>query len=118
MTDQDKSNVLKIKIQKIKQRLLALDGFHPGSITKQYSKCGSKGCKCRNLQNPQLHGPYYQLSFNLGKGKHTTAFIKNEYLPTIQKELSNYKLFKKLIEEWVTIEINLSKMKRESSKQS
>lgn len=85
----------KIVIKKLKEEILRLGDMHPGSISKQYTVCGKKGCKCQNEKNPQKHGPYYQLSYSI-KGKSSSIFIKKENLVKARKLISNYKRFKEL----------------------
>ena len=49
----------------------------PGSIKKQWNVCGMPGCRCKDPENPQKHGPYFQLSFTLA-GKSTSMFVKDD----------------------------------------
>ncbi len=57
---------LQMKAEQLKQKLLNLGPILPGSILEQWNICGTQGCKCKDPNNPQKHGPYYQLSFSVG----------------------------------------------------
>ena len=37
----------------------------PGGIRKASETCGQLNCKCKRVNDPQLHGPYNTLSFSL-----------------------------------------------------
>lgn len=108
---------LEKKILSIKNQLLSLGDMHPGSLTEQLNICGNPKCKCKDPENPQKHGPYYNLSFVL-KGKSTSRFIKSENVAEIKKQVANYKKFKLLIEEWKTTAAILAKMKIDEAKKN
>ena len=90
------------KIEQIKQQLQEIGPMRPGSLSKQYSACARPGCKCIDPDNPQKHGPYYQLSY-IHKGKHTTRFIRPPFVKDIRRQLANYKKFKKLTQDWIDL---------------
>ncbi len=95
-------------IIEIKNKILNLGLMHPGSISKQFNVCGKEGCKCKNTENPQKHGPYYQLSYSI-KGKSSSVFIKEKDLVEAKKRIKNYKKFKELNIELTKATVNLSK---------
>jgi hypothetical protein len=91
---------LGVRIMRIKVELLELGELRPGSLTLQ--KRGSSGT-------------YYQLSYtHLGKGR--TEYIRPEFAKEIKKQIATYRRFKKLVEEWVNLEIERSKIKMELDK--
>lgn len=108
---------LEKKILSIKNQLLNLGDMHPGSLTEQLNICGNPKCKCKDPENPQKHGPYYNLSFVL-KGKSTSRFIKSENVAEIKKQVANYKKFKLLVEEWKTTAAILAKLKIDEAKKN
>ena len=110
-----KSNITKLKrqIKAIKKKLFDLGEMRPGSISEQYNVCGNPNCACKNKENPKKHGPYYQLSYSR-KGKSTTEFIKKEKFQEVSQQLKNYKMFKKLTEEWIDLSIEIAKMKKKA----
>jgi len=103
------------KIIGVKKKIMALGDMHPGSLSKQLNICGNPNCKCKDPDNPKKHGPYYQLSF-VHKGRSTSRFINKEYVPTIKKQLANYKKFKLLVQEWKELAAELAKMRIDEAK--
>lgn len=84
-------------IEKIKKQLTRFDVFRPGSITQQYS-------------NPEEKtGGFYQLSYShQGKGK--TEYVRRAFIDRMRKQTSDYKEFKRLIDRWVELGIEHSKL--------
>ena len=105
------------RIQRIKTELAALGEMRPGSLSKQYNVCGKPGCRCKDPQTPQRHGPYYQLSW-VHAAKSTTQFIRRPFLAQVQAELATYKTFRKLTEEWVALALQAAKMKLQAGKEA
>lgn len=97
------------KIEKIKRELLKIDEMRPGSLSKRYNVCGVRNCKCKDKINPQKHGPYVQLSF-VHQGKNATKFIRQPFLKQIEKETAQYKKFKELTNQWITLAMQRSDM--------
>lgn len=93
------------KIKTVKKEIDALGPMLPGSITKQWNVCGTKGCKCKDPDNPVKHGPYYQLSYTAA-GKSSTIFIKKEELSEVKRRIRNYKKFKELTKEFILANID------------
>lgn len=104
-------------IGRIKKKLQRIGDMRPGSLSKQYSACEKEGCKCVDPENPQKHGPYYQLSY-VRKGKSTTRFIRPQFVRDIERQLANYKMFKSLTDEWVQLAIEHSTLKLEALRKS
>ena len=98
---------LETRIEKIKHELLKIDGMRPGSLSERYNVCGVKKCRCKDPRNPQKHGPYLQLSF-VHQGKNGTKFIQKRSLKKIEKELEQYKKFRELTNEWITLAMERS----------
>lgn len=83
------------RIRQVKDTLYNLGPMLPGSISTQWNVCGKAGCKCKDPQRPQKHGPYYQLSFTV-EGKSSSVFIKKDVLPAVRSSIKRYKQFRKL----------------------
>jgi len=98
---------LEQRIQQIKAELAALGEMRPGSLSQQYNVCGKPNCRCKDPQNPQRHGPYYQLSW-VHQGKSTTQFIRRPLLPQVRAQIATYNKFRKLTDEWVRIALRLA----------
>ena len=76
----DKRKRIERRIAKIKQALAALGDMHPGSLSVQTRSWGGK---------------YRQLSYtHLGKGH--TQYIPPKRIKEVQRQLANYRTFKKL----------------------
>lgn len=83
------------KIELIKNELQGVKKMRPGSLTKQFHKRGKK------------RWPYWQVSF-MHKGKSRTNYVRDDYVQAIKAEIAEYKKFKKLMEKWVALSIELS----------
>jgi hypothetical protein len=105
------------RIQQIKTQLSALGDMRPGSLSKQYNVCGKPGCRCKDPQKPQRHGPYYQLSW-VHQGKSTTQFIRRPFLSQVKAELATYKIFRELTEEWVKLALQAAKLRLQAAKEA
>ncbi len=91
------------KIEKIKQELQTIQQMRPGSLTRQY-------------HNPKdKTGAYYQLSYT-HKMKSRTEYVRSEFVPRIREEISEYKRFRVLVNQWVELAIKLSKMQMDNAK--
>jgi hypothetical protein len=108
----DKLKQIQKKIKKIKEELLELGELRPGSLSKQFNVCGKPSCRCKDPKNPKKHGPYYQISFSR-KGKSSTVFVKPEAVKDIEEQLANYKRLMELINLWIDLAIEHSKIKLE-----
>ena len=99
---------LQKRIDNIKADLFALGPMLPGSISEQWNVCGKAGCRCKNPDEPQKHGPYYQLSFTIG-GKSSTMFVKKEDLGQVRERIEEYKRFKDLSVELARAYVDLAR---------
>ena len=91
----DKTTRIERRIEKIKQALEDLGDMRPGSLSVQTRSWGGK---------------YPQLSYtHLGKGH--TQYIPQQSVNEVKRQLANYRKFKQLTQEWVTLSIELCKLK-------
>lgn len=98
------------QIQKIKEEIVTIGELRPGSLSKQYNVCGTPSCKCKDPNNPQKHGPYYQISY-CRKGKSSSAFVRPESLADVERQLANYKKLMELVNLWIDLALEHSKLK-------
>ncbi len=110
MNDTRQIQLWQQEIQKLKVQLTALGDMRPGSLSRQYNVCGKPGCRCKDPQHPQRHGPYHQLSY-VHQGKSTTRFIRRPCLPMVRAQLITYKRFRKLTEAWVALALKIAALK-------
>jgi hypothetical protein len=108
---------LEQRIQQIKAELAGLGEMRPGSLSKQYNVCGKPNCRCKDPQNPQRHGPYYQLSW-VHRGKSTTQFIRSPLLPQVRAQIATYNQFRKLTDQWVNLALRLAQAKLLAARRS
>ena len=101
---------LEERIQRIKAELASLGEMRPGSLSQQYNVCGKAGCRCKNPQNPQRHGPYYQLSW-VHRGQSTTQFIRRPFLSQVRAQITTYNRFRKLTDQWVNLALRIAQAK-------
>ena len=103
MTDK---SLLKIEkqIDKIKQDLLNIGEMRPGSLTRQYKNPRKKA------------GGFYQLSYT-HKNQSKTEYVRARYVEDLKQQINAYKRFKELVQEWIDLAIEYSKMKMERANQ-
>ena len=77
------------RIKEIQKTLSEMGEMRPGSLSMQYNVCGNPSCRCKDKENPQKHGPYYQLSYT-HKGKSTTEFVKAEKVNEVRQQIQNF----------------------------
>ncbi len=88
---------LEIRIQRIKVQLTKVGPMRPGSLTRQY-------------KNPKEQtGAYYQLSYTLDM-KSRTEYIQKDCLGEVRRQVKQYKRYKQLNAEWVSLSIEYSKL--------
>lgn len=88
------------KINKIKEKILAIGDMRTGSLTKQFPK--NEKTKKRG---------YYQISYT-HKMKSKTEYVKPEDVLKIRNEIKEYKRFKLLIQQWIDLAIQKSKFEK------
>jgi hypothetical protein len=107
---------LEKRIQKIKSQIGALGDLRPGALSQQYNVCGQPNCRCKATP-PVKHGPYYQISFKW-HGKSSSHFVREEDLAEVQQQLGNYRRLRELVDEWITLSAELSRLRlREKRRQ-
>ena len=100
---------LETRIRKVQQEIAALGELRPGNLSRQYNVCGNPDCRCKATP-PKKHGPYYQISFTW-HGKSRTQFVRKEDLPEVRKQLQNYKRLRELVDTWIGLGMELSRLK-------
>lgn len=95
---------LEKQIEAIKHKLLALGPMHPGSISRQYSKCVNPKCPCHHPTNPKKHGPYDKLVY-VHRGKNVCRFVRADCGKQMKARLAAYKTFRELMDKWIELSI-------------
>ena len=110
--DLDKEiGTLERRILEIKNEIMGLGEIRNGSVSEQYNVCGNPTCRCKDKDNPQKHGPDYQLSYRFNK-KSTSQFVRAENIDKVRQQFANYKTGVKLKDEWLGVSIELSKLRK------
>lgn len=91
------------QIKKIKEELRGMGAMRPGTLSRQYKSPQKKA------------GSYWQLSYTR-KMKSRTEYIRPASVPEIRRQIAVYKRFKTLVDRWVDLAIEYSKLKIESLK--
>ena len=100
---------LERRIEKVKKEMAELGDLRVGSVSKQYNVCGTAGCRCK-ASPPRKHGPYYQLSY-ARKGKSSSRFVRRDNVKDVQKQVSNYRRLRALIDTWIDLATELSDLR-------
>src|SRR5882672_1941323 len=100
---------LEARIETLKQAIVRLGDLRPGKLSQQYNVCGKADCRCK-ADPPQKHGPYYQVSFTRN-GKSSTQFVRKQELVVVRQQLRNYQRLRDLIDRWITLGMELSRLK-------
>jgi hypothetical protein len=86
------------QIEEIKRELTEIGEMRPGSLTKQ----------CRTAEDKKWES--YQLSYT-HKMKSKTNYVRAQHVAELREQIKTYKKFKKLIEKWIDLSIEHSKIK-------
>lgn len=86
------------QIEEIKRELMGIGEMRPGSLTKQY----------RNAEEKKWE--FYQLSYT-HKMKSKTNYVRAYHVAELKEQIKTYKKFKKLVEKWISLAIEHSKIK-------
>lgn len=91
------------RIARIKEELVKIGPMRPGSLTRQY----------RDPKNNT--GAYWQVSYT-HQMKSRTEYIRKEWVADIRKQIATHKKCKALMEEWVELAIEHSKLTMQIAK--
>jgi hypothetical protein len=85
------------RIERIKKALSHIGPMRPGSLTRQY----------QDRQNKT--GAYWQISYTR-QMKSRTEYVREEWVPTIRRQIATHKRFKHLIDQWIDLSIEHSRL--------
>ena len=91
------------QIRQIKDELEKIGRMRPGSLSRQYKRPKEK------------KGAYYQLSYT-HKMRSRTEYIRPEFVDQIRDQIAVYKRFKKLVEKWIDLAIEHSRLSMKPTK--
>ena len=87
------------RIKQIKTQLFEIGEMRVGSLTTQKRSWG---------------GEYLQLSYT-HKGKGRTQYVRQEDKEDVERQIRNYKLFKKLTSEWIDLSMQIVAIQADAS---
>ncbi len=85
------------RMERIKAALSHVGPMRPGSLTRQY----------RDPENGT--GAFWQISYTR-QMKSRTEYVRKEWVAEIRKQIATHKRFKRLIDQWVDLSIELSQL--------
>ena len=97
MTNNKRIIYIDKRIAQIQKSISQIGDMRPGSLTMQYKDPKNK------------KGGYYQISYTY-KMKSRTEYVKPQFVQSIENQVKSYKKFKSLIEEWIDLAIEKSKL--------
>jgi hypothetical protein len=77
--------------------LLAEGAMLPGGLVNRMTRCGKANCRCR-AEPPQLHGPYVQWGYSIGRTR-ITRRLTPEQVERYQPQIDRGRRFMELAEE-------------------
>lgn len=93
------------RMVQIQEALGRIGPMRPGSLTRQY-------------HNPKDRtGAYWQLSYTR-RMKSRTEYVRPEWVPEIRRQIASYKRLMSLIERWIDLSIERSKLQMQIAKQA
>ncbi len=84
-------------IARIKEELQLIGPMRPGSLTRQYKDPENRA------------GAYWQISYTR-QMRSRTEYIRKEWVTEIRKQIAAHKKFKRLIDQWLDLGIEHSKL--------
>ncbi len=85
------------RIERIKAALSHVGPMRPGSLTRQYKDRKNKT------------GAYWQISYTR-QMKSRTEYVREEWVEEIRRQIATHKRFKRLIDQWIDLDIERSKL--------
>jgi len=109
---QNKPNLelLKLQLQNRRDKLNEIGFILPGTVTKRFMKCGTKGCRCQTDPDA-LHGPYYEWTRKV-KGKTVSVRLKEDEALVLMEWIENKRVFYQVASEMEKITFDAVKLIR------
>jgi len=94
--------VLQVKRDQLKARLVEIGDMRPGSLVERFRKCGKPTCHCAQ-EDAAGHGPCYSLTHAVD-GKTVTRIIpKGLAVEHTRQQIAEYHRFRDLVRELITV---------------
>jgi hypothetical protein len=82
-------------VEHIYKKIKEIGPVLPGNLETFYNVCGKAGCRCKDKQNPQKHGPYHRLSYSIA-GRNSSMFVKKDDVESVKDMVGNYRKLREL----------------------
>jgi galactose-1-phosphate uridylyltransferase len=105
MKNQENIQEISLRIETIKRELMSIGSMRPGSVNEQFKDSKKKT------------GSYFQLNYT-HKMKTKTEYIRKDQVEQMLAETEEYKRFKELIDEWIALSIDSSRLRVKNLKGS
>ena len=89
------------RIARVRGQLSELGPMRPGSVSRQYREPKEK------------KRPFYQISYT-HRMKSRSEYVRPENLAAVRAETANFRKFKRLVDRWVDLALQLSRLKSKS----
>ena len=89
------------RIARVRGRLSELGPMRPGSVSRQYREPKEK------------KKPFHQISYT-HRMKSRSEYVRPENLAAVRTETANFRKFKRLVDRWVDLALQLSQLKSKS----
>ena len=89
------------KIARVRKELSELGPMRPGSVSRQYRDPKEK------------KRPFHQISYT-HRMKSRSEYVRPENLAAVRAETANFRKFKRLVDRWVDLALQLSQLKSKS----
>ncbi len=90
------------EIELIKARITEIGIVRPGSLTRQYKDPKNK------------RGAYHQISYTY-RMQSKTEYVRSDSLAQVRRQIRDYNKLKRLIERWVALGIEYSRLSKKQS---
>lgn len=87
---------MEMKRSSILEEMIKLTPLCSGTLHERYTSCGKQNCRCKDKDDPKLHGPYY-VWVRVINGKHVNRTLSpGSDLDRVKEGIENYRRFQVL----------------------
>jgi hypothetical protein len=102
MSHASRLDILQIKRDQLKARLVEIGEMRPGSLVERFRKCGKPACHCAEKDAPG-HGPCYSLTHAVDGKTVTRVIPKGVAVEHTRQQVAEYHRFRDLVRELITV---------------
>ena len=93
----------------LRRQLAAIGDLRPGSLVRNYRKCGKPTCRCAAKDHPG-HGPYWLLTAKVG-GKTRSRSIPAKHVQAVKAWIAECQRLRRLVAELIAVSDDLCQSK-------